>query len=224
MYPEPSVAAAYQSAIRKHFSAEIPVEEIHSVFQTSLSARSSAGDLRTSEQTEHDFWADVIRQLCPTGDGFEACFAELFEHFGNGSNWRTFPDVAPLLSSLQTAGVPVAIASNFDLRLNSVCDGLPDLADVPTRIISSVVGWRKPAPEFFAAVEERLNLPADKILMVGDDLFNDVTGALESGLQACLINRSGSTVDVPAAASVVQELTQIAGLVGVKARGGGDPS
>lgn len=47
---------------------------------------------------------------------------------------------------------------------------------------------RKPSPEFFEAVLEDLDLPRPQVIMVGDDLDNDVRGALACGLKAVWLN------------------------------------
>ncbi|OLQ73161.1 hydrolase [Photobacterium proteolyticum] len=45
----------------------------------------------------------------------------------------------------------------------------------------------KPSADFFAQVVRSVAAPADKVLMVGDDVFGDVEGALNAGLKACLV-------------------------------------
>ena len=58
-----------------------------------------------------------------------------------------------MLRDLAGRGLVVGIGSNFDGRLLGLVDAFPEL--VPARgrcVISSLVRWRKPAPEFFAAL------------------------------------------------------------------------
>lgn len=210
MYPQPGVAAAYQAAIARHYGREISADVVALAVREALQSRSTADELTTSEQQERDFWADLVRTLCPEGDGFEACFEDLFAHFAAADNWRCFPETGDVLTGLQERGLAVAIASNFDDRLNSVCAGLPAVASVPHRIVSSEVGYRKPAREFFAAVCETLQLEAEQILMVGDDPTNDVAGARQAGLQAVLIDRSGQR----SGSDVVSDLRQLLTLAG----------
>ena len=45
----------------------------------------------------------------------------------------------------------------------------------------------KPAPDFFRAAAAALNLPSERVLMLGDDLEADVIGAREAGLAAVLV-------------------------------------
>lgn len=50
---------------------------------------------------------------------------------------------------------------------------------------ATIVG--KPGVEFFRQVIESCGCPGDRALMVGDDVFGDVEGALNAGLRACLV-------------------------------------
>ncbi|WP_428775967.1 TIGR01458 family HAD-type hydrolase [Vibrio sp.] len=45
----------------------------------------------------------------------------------------------------------------------------------------------KPSAEFFSQVVASTSADAGEVLMVGDDVFGDVEGALNAGLQACLV-------------------------------------
>ena len=214
MYPVPSVASAYQAAIRQHCDLDVPSEVVQSTVKEGLKKRSAGLDLTTSEESEREFWADLIRQLCPHSDGFQACFDALFDHFGRPESWKCFPDVAGLMNELEDLGLTVAIASNFDHRLNSVCDGLIELAGVSRRLISSQVGFRKPATEFFQAVVEELEIPANQILMVGDDLVNDVQGALDAGFRSAWICRSANIPEtVPTGVVALSNLRELLTLV-----------
>jgi putative hydrolase of the HAD superfamily len=64
-------------------------------------------------------------------------------------------------------------------------------------VISSEVGWRKPAPAFFDAIIRAVDVPASQILFVGDDLGNDYEGAETASMRAVLLDprRFGSPED-----------------------------
>ncbi|MCP4784963.1 MAG: HAD-IA family hydrolase [Fuerstiella sp.] len=209
IYPTPSVAEAYRSAISRHCGVDVDLDRVNAVVRDSLTARSTGEDLSTCEQAEHEFWAYLIRELCPGSNGFQACFDDLFAHFARPESWRCFSDVAKLVGDLKRAGLKVAIASNFDLRLHSVCDGLQEIADIDCRVISSVAGWRKPAAEFFQAATRELEVSAGQTLMVGDDLANDVEGATAAGMRAAWICRSSAIREDTALPESVLQLSSL---------------
>ena len=192
MYPVPSVADVYKAAIHQHCQVVVPADRIRAAVRDALKARSDSCDLRTNEQAERQFWAELIRRFCSDDVGFQAAFDDLFAHFAAPHNWKCFSDTIGLVAQIHEKGCAVAIASNFDLRLHRVCEGLPELVEIEHRIISSVVGWRKPAPEFFHAVAAVLGIAPERILMVGDDLQNDILGATAAGMQTAWICRDAT--------------------------------
>ena len=50
---------------------------------------------------------------------------------------------------------------------------------------ATIVG--KPSAEFFGQVISSAGACAERALMVGDDVYGDIEGALNAGLQACLV-------------------------------------
>lgn len=58
-------------------------------------------------------------------------------------------------------------------------------------------GRSKPFADMYQMAAEKLNLPPEQILHVGDDLTTDVGGAISSGMQACWINlRDGDLMQI----------------------------
>ncbi len=58
-------------------------------------------------------------------------------------------------------------------------------------------GRSKPFADMYQMAGEKLNLPLEQILHVGDDLTTDVGGAISSGMQACWINlRDGDLMQI----------------------------
>ena len=119
-----------------------------------------------------------------------AIFDDLWEHFARPGNWRLFDDAAPVWQALIAAGVTIGIASNFDDRLDGICKTLAPLSECRHVFVSSRVGWRKPRPEFFAAIAHELGFQPAEMLLVGDDLENDFRAARAAGWQAVLVDRS----------------------------------
>ncbi|MBO0698855.1 MAG: HAD-IA family hydrolase, partial [Zavarzinella sp.] len=103
-----------------------------------------------------------------------------------------------LFAGLVDRGFTLGIGSNFDARLLGLVGGLPELAPVGGRtVISSLVGWRKPAREFFAAMVAAAGREPGQVLYVGDDLGNDLEGASTAGLRAVLYDPEGRFAACP---------------------------
>jgi putative hydrolase of the HAD superfamily len=78
----------------------------------------------------------------------------------------------------------VALASNFDERLFEIARVVEPLTLADHVFASSELGWRKPAPEFFRAVEQRLGRQPEELVLVGDDPLLDIAAARNAGWQA----------------------------------------
>ena len=190
--PVPSVADAYTEAARRQ-GVELNRDEVRARFNRHFQSDEVRGDRgihSTDEATEIWRWRRIVTKVLPEVPDPQRTFAELWDHFGRPESWQCFPDVAPALRAIHEAGIAVCVGSNFDGRLRRVVTGLPELSwAVDALVISSEVGFRKPHASFFEAVCQRLGLPAWQILCVGDDLENDVRGAMRAGLSALLLDR-----------------------------------
>jgi putative hydrolase of the HAD superfamily len=193
IHPEPSAAAVY-AAVAGSLGSRLTEAEIAARFRAAF-AREEAFDrangLRTGEERERRRWRHIVAAVLPDVCDGERCFEELFAHFARPGAWRCDPQAAAVLAELERRGYVLGMASNYDSRLRTVAAGLPELRPLRHLVISSEVGWRKPAPEFFAALCERTELAPAEILLVGDDRVNDYDGATAAGLRAVLVGAGG---------------------------------
>lgn len=198
--PTPGVSDAYQLVGAKHGS-KLDRDEVrrrfHKAFAKQESLDRQTGNWRTSDQRERLRWeqivADVFSELADTATLLD----DLWQHFAQPKHWRVLPDGAQTVTQLIAGGYHVAVASNFDSRLFSLRDGLAAELPCGDWFASSALGYRKPAAEFFAAIESELNYTPQQLLLVGDDPHNDVAGAQAAGWHALLIDRAAEeTPDV----------------------------
>ncbi len=190
IHPDPPAAAVYADVGRR-FGSRLPPAEVRVRFAQAFAGQElldrEAG-LRTSEERELQRWRTIVAQTLYDVRDREGCFQELYEHFAQPKAWRCDPDASRVLGYLHRFEYRPSLASNFDQRLHAIRAGLPELRDIDQLIVSSEVGWRKPAPEFFAAVARTLTLPPEEIMLVGDDRVNDYDGARQAGMQAVLLD------------------------------------
>jgi putative hydrolase of the HAD superfamily len=199
IHPEPPAAVVY-AAVGRRFGSRLTVPDIAARFARAFGRQEEAdrrAGLRTSEEREVRRWREIVADVLDDATDPENCFRELYQHFARPKAWRCEPGTAEVLKGLAGRGLELGLASNYDLRLRSVLAGLPALQVARHTVISSQVGWRKPAPEFFAAVCRVVGLPAGRILFVGDDRHNDYDGARAAGLGAVLYDPGGREPDVP---------------------------
>jgi len=192
--PSPSVAVAYQQAAARHgLTVEAPL--IQQRFKAAW-RRQEAVDaaavpaFATSRDREAERWRAIVQDVFVGVDASGAIFTDLWEHFGRVEAWQPLAHGRELLRSAIDAGVTVALASNFDERLLAIAERLEPLSWVPHVFASSEIGWRKPAPEFFHWIEQRLGCGPTEVLLVGDDPELDVAAARRAGWRSLNVTAS----------------------------------
>ena len=105
---------------------------------------------------------------------------------------RLYEDAWPTLERLRARGLRLAILTNGPSdgqRRKLEATGLGRLVD--TIAIGEEIGFSKPSARAFHTVIEGLEAKAAETLMVGDSPELDYDAALQAGLQATLLDRSG---------------------------------
>jgi putative hydrolase of the HAD superfamily len=198
LMPEPGIPAAYAAA-GQQFGSQLTLPEIRDRFDRAFARQeaidAAAGQI-TSEQRERERWETIVSEVFAEMASPDL-FTLLWDYFADPAAWRTFDDVADCWRQLEQYGYRLCVASNFDSRLASVCQGLPPLDGCQDVFVSSLLGARKPGKAFFEAVQAQLRLPPEQILMVGDGRHNDYLAARAAGWPAVLVQREGDTRGVP---------------------------
>ncbi|MFQ3592952.1 MAG: HAD-IA family hydrolase [Gemmataceae bacterium] len=189
--PDPSVAATYQR-IGQRYGCNRPVEDLRRAFSHAFLAEESwdaVNGYRTDEQRERQRWRAIVSAVLPEATDPDACFAELWDHFARPEHWQLEPGTLQVLAHLAGLGLQLGLASNFDERLIGLVQAMPELRDyLDIVLVSSQVGWRKPAREFYASLCG--DFSPHEVLMVGDDRVNDYEGARAAGLHAVLLDET----------------------------------
>ena len=142
---------------------------------------------------EDQFWRDYFTTIfrgagvpeaavVTVGDALKALHAtdHLWTHVDEGTE--------EALVALREAGYRLGVVSNADGRVEALLDRRGLSALVEFVIDSQVVGVAKPDPRIFRMGVERLGLPAEEVLYVGDLYAIDVLGARAAGLRAVLLD------------------------------------
>jgi putative hydrolase of the HAD superfamily len=210
IYPEPSAPAVY-ATVGRRFGSRLDETTITARFRAAFDRQEEAdraGGLLTGEKREVARWRAIVREALDDVPDAEACFHELYAHFVRPDAWRCTTGTEDVLDALAERGHVLGLASNFDRRLRHLVESLPPLRPIRHLVISSEIGWRKPAPEFYAEMCRQAGTPASEILYVGDDFLNDYEGARAAGLRAMLLDPRQRT-----ALSAQARLTSLTDLV-----------
>lgn len=131
----------------------------------------------------------------------------IYDHFGDGDRWRTYPDVVPVFERLRAEGFRLALVSNWDSRLAKLCFDMGLYRYLDAVLSSASVGLIKPDPKIFSVACERLSVAPERAVHVGDHYYADVLGARSAGVAVVMIDRFGwgHTADVP----VIKDLYEL---------------
>ena len=117
---------------------------------------------------------------------------ELYALTVSAESWEAFPDTVPTLKALRDLGLRVGVLSDtgFDLRPAMDLLGLSPLLD--TVVMSYEYGVCKPATTVFLTACDKLGVPPERTLMVGDNPLTD-SGAVAAGMYVFLLPRPTRT-------------------------------
>jgi putative hydrolase of the HAD superfamily len=157
-------------------------------------ATAAVGDILRSDdpgtdETRARLWfATLLARLGLPEHGMATVGAAIRARHEAGRLWVwTEPGTRELLESLREAGLRLAVISNADGRVADFLEtaGLADLFEFV--LDSTAVGIEKPDRRIFDLACQRLELPPDEVVYVGDTFEVDVVGARRAGIRAVLL-------------------------------------
>jgi HAD superfamily hydrolase (TIGR01458 family) len=114
-----------------------------------------------------------------------------------GERW-TFALLQEAFEQLMAGAAFVALSRDryFHQRGRLVLDAGPFVAALEYAAGASATVAGKPSAAFFRAAVQSLDLPPERVAMVGDDLWSDVDGAQRAGLQGWLVRTGKFREDI----------------------------
>ena len=170
----------------------------------------------------HFGWLKMLQ--CCVEDGILVAVAENaygeIAHFILHSCWTAdavpYPFAEPALQKLREMGYKVAIITNgsHDVQARKIqMLGLEPLTD--EIIITGDIGVHKPNALPFDLMSQRLGIPSQELMYVGDHPKNDVEGSRNAGYTPVWVKTTGYWCfeDIPRAAYEVETVAEIPALV-----------
>jgi putative hydrolase of the HAD superfamily len=134
----------------------------------------------------------IIEQMGGTGARLDACAREICAEWASCGHFDLFDEVPAVLRALVDAGVRVGLISNSQRCLESFQSHFELRGLIDATVSSPDHGFMKPHPSIFSEAVRRLGVAPGESLMVGDNLRDDIEGALRAGLRAVLVHRAAS--------------------------------
>src|SRR5581483_9760588 len=142
---------------------------------------------------ERAWWYNLVRSVFgeTSFPGFDDFFNDVYLFFGEGEAWALFPETREVLERLQMEEYHIGIISNFDSRIEAICEALDIRKFVATITHSSRYGVAKPSPEIFRQALAEAGLTPSDSLYIGDSPRHDIEGARLIGMAPLLVDRTG---------------------------------
>jgi HAD superfamily hydrolase (TIGR01549 family) len=133
----------------------------------------------------------VIEHMGGAGPAVTACAREIYDEWAASRHFSLYDDVAPVLGALARSGIRLGLISNTHRCLTSFQSHFELGGLITAALSSSEHGFNKPHPSIFRTALRLLQVEPTEAVMVGDNVRQDIEGALGAGMRAVLVCRSG---------------------------------
>jgi 2-haloalkanoic acid dehalogenase type II len=116
---------------------------------------------------------------------------------------KPWPDVAPVLSELVAAGIPLGIVTNCSRRLGHIAVRQTGIAFRHV-VTAEEVGWYKPDPRAYGRGLELMGVSAERCLFVAGSAY-DLIGTAKLGMPVYWHDRVGMTPPIGAPKPIAHE-------------------
>lgn len=107
-------------------------------------------------------------------------------------SWFPYPFTIDVLEDLRTKGYRMGIISNWDDSAREILKKHNLDRFFEHVIISSEVGWEKPAAEIFQKAIQVASVKPSESIYVGDNYYDDAVGSRKAGIDPLIVNRFGN--------------------------------
>ena len=212
IYPGPTFqGTGYRDFCRAHGVEVNPL-----AFDDAVVAASSflapAGDVYDPEIFVQ-YTRRIIEGMGGSGPGIDRAARDIYDQWSACHHFELYDDVADVLRSLHADGLKIGLISNTQRSLTAfeshfALDGLFSVA-----ISSFDHGYMKPHPSIFETALRHVSASPHEAVMVGDSLAHDIEGALNLGMRAVLVSRSGVVPACPDSVPVIRSLRDLPALL-----------
>ncbi len=161
-------------------------------------AVASAAPLLDGPEDEYDaeifvrYTKRIIEQMGGRGDRLDPCAREIYTEWARCHHFELYHEVPEVLRDLASAGVTIGLISNTHRCLAAFQSHFELQGLVAVAISSSEHGYMKPHPSIFQAALRATGVAPTEATMVGDNIRQDVEGALGVGMSAVLLHRGAA--------------------------------
>lgn len=216
IYPGPMFQAEGYQAFCSRYGIEVDPAK----FVRAVARAATVLDLPEDAPYEADVYVAytrfIIEQMGGRGDHLDACAREIYNEWAACHHFELYDEVPGVLRELVASGVRIGLISNSHRSLAAFESHFDLRGLIAAAVSSSEHGLMKPHRSIFEAALKLIEVPAHEAMMVGDDLRQDVEGAIRAGMRGILLHRRDVPVPEQALARgvpVIRSLTELTALL-----------
>ncbi len=130
------------------------------------------------------------------------------------------PEAPEVIAYLKSKSYKIGLLSDSSIEIPLVWQKTPLACLFDVAVFSCLVGLKKPDPKIYELASERLGVPADKCLFIGDGGSRELSGAAKAGMHPVMIEAYGKA-ELPQSNSeagewtglVISSLREVKGLI-----------
>ena len=135
----------------------------------------------------------IIEGIGGSGPQVDACAREIYAEWAACHHFELYEEVPSVLRDLAGAGIRIGLISNSHRCLASFQSHFDLQGLISATISSSDHGFMKPHPSIFRAALHLMDAAPGEAVMVGDNVRQDIEGAVRIGMRAVLLHRGSSS-------------------------------
>jgi putative hydrolase of the HAD superfamily len=167
--------------------------EVASRVQIDRYAREQGGIAGSDAQRFRSYFETLLRAAGLAESLVGGLVRELEASHGEDNLWCVPVDGAlETLRDLRARGLRTAVVSNADGRLQRLLEATGLAPHIDLALDSQLEGVEKPDPAIFQRALERLGVPAERTVYVGDIYSIDAVGARAAGMAAVILDSTGA--------------------------------
>ncbi|MEM4244688.1 MAG: HAD family hydrolase [Candidatus Nanoarchaeia archaeon] len=119
---------------------------------------------------------------------------------------KPFPETIEVLEELKSEGYKLVMLSNTDcFSIEEIMEKYDLIKYFDSIVLSYQVRMLKNNPRMFQKILKDINASKEEVVMVGDSIESDIIGAKKAGIDAILVDRTGTRDFVPK----IKDLTEL---------------
>ncbi|MFN7915962.1 MAG: HAD family hydrolase [Vicinamibacterales bacterium] len=217
IYPGPTFQASGYQAFAARHGVGVDPDRFDVAVQSASHLLDLPDDTPYDDEIHVRYTRHILEQMGGGGDVLDVVARDIYREWAACHHFELYDDVPDALRALASAGVRIGLVSNSHRCLASFQTHFELTGLITATVSSSEHGMMKPHPSIFTAALALLDVAPAEALMVGDSVKHDIEGALQTGMRAALLHRTGVHPREPELADrgvpTLRSLTELVALV-----------